>query len=232
MDGKSIIGRGVTHISYGTGTIVDVDELYIKVQYEKDGKTRKYQFPGIFSKYLTIDDSSLQKELENMIQNLPKDKDMPTVVQTTEKKKETFRKESIEYPNSFATHAETLNICFGLDKGQAVKAYWKLDDGYSVWFPNIAKRYNEKYESTDKYSGWVNIAFDGGKTIIQIDNPEVPSKPPTGEDTNRRLVFAKFDGEERYTFMGVYAPAVRVENGYKFTRIGIKFDTVNKRIIE
>ena len=93
MDGKSIVGHSVTHIAYGSGTIVDVDELHIKVQYEKDGKTRKYYFPEAFSQYLIIDDSSLQKELENMIQNLHKNKVIPSVVQTIERKKETFRRE-------------------------------------------------------------------------------------------------------------------------------------------
>ena len=48
----------------------------------------------------------------------------------------------------------------------------------------------------------------------------------------RRLVFTIIDGDERYTFMGANALAVRVENGYRFTRLGAKFDTVNMRIVE
>ena len=54
-----------------------------------------------------------------------------------------------------------------------------------------ARYMNDPEEGLISHSGWLNIAFDGGKTIVQIDNPGIPSKPPTGEDTNRRLVFAK-----------------------------------------
>ena len=40
-----------------------------------------------------------------------------------------------------------------------------------------------KNETTDRYFGWVNEAFDVGRTVIQIDNSEVPLNPSTGEDT-------------------------------------------------
>lgn len=45
---------------------------------------------------------------------------------------------------SFATHADVLNTLFGYRYKHFQKAYKDLDNGYGVWFPNIASRVGDK----------------------------------------------------------------------------------------
>ena len=68
---------------------------------------------------------------------------------------------------SFVTHADALNSCFGFHYKIYQKAYKVLGNGYSVWFPNIARKVGNQYLSSDEYSGWLNILSDSGETIAQ-----------------------------------------------------------------
>ena len=51
-------------------------------------------------------------------------------------------------------------------------------------------------------------------------------------DKNRRIIFARFDNDNRYRFIGVYAYPKRIENGYAFSRIATMFDTKRMKIID
>ena len=88
---------------------------------------------------------------------------------------------------SFATHADALNACFGFSYKHFQKAYKDLENGYAVWFPNIARKIDDHYISTDDYFGWVNILSDSGDTITQIDKA---NSEPGRRDYNKRVIFA------------------------------------------
>ena len=138
---------------------------------------------------------------------------------------------TIDLNTSFYTHAEALNSCFGYHYVHFQKAYKNLDNGYAVWFPRIAKRVGSQYLSSDQYWGWVNILSENGNTITQMDNPDYPSSG--GEpDKNKRIIFARFEGDNMYRFVGVYIFKQRLSNGKSFTRIGTKLDTKTMKIIE
>ena len=62
MDIKSIIGHSVVHPTCGEGIINNVDDQFVWVEYNEVG-VKKYQFPQAFSKFLTIDDEQIQKEI-------------------------------------------------------------------------------------------------------------------------------------------------------------------------
>lgn len=71
MNIDKLVGHSVTHNTWGTGTIISADSKYLTVSYKELGE-RKYQFPKVFESFLTIDDDSLQKEILEEIQRLPK----------------------------------------------------------------------------------------------------------------------------------------------------------------
>ena len=133
---------------------------------------------------------------------------------------------------SFATHADVLNTLFGYRYKHFQKAYKDLENGYGVWFPNIASRVGDKYLSSDEYWGWVNILSDSGDTVTQIDNPEY-TYGGTGEpDTNKCFIFARFERNKRYTFIGLFGPARREGNKTIRTRIGEIVDIKNMKILQ
>ena len=146
-------------------------------------------------------------------------------------------KESSAYGNgiigpetTFATHADVLNTCFGFHYKHYQKAYKDIGNGYGVWFPNIARRVGAQYLSSDEYLGWLNILSASGDTITQIDNADYFR--PGRVDKNKRIIFARFDNDKRYTFIGVFAHGERVENGVKYSRIGTMFDTKKMEIVD
>lgn len=142
----------------------------------------------------------------------------------------TYDVEIIGPETSFATHAETFNACFGFHFVHYQKAYKMLGNGYAVWFPRIAKKVAGQYLSSDNYEGWLNILSDTGDTITQMDNPDFP-RAGWEPDNLKRLVFARFEGDNRYRFIGVYANEERIQDGVVFTRIGTKFDTKKMIIV-
>ena len=62
MNTNTIIGHTVTHQGYGTGTIISVENNRITVNFDSVG-VKKLQFPQVFLKLLTLDDTDLQKEV-------------------------------------------------------------------------------------------------------------------------------------------------------------------------
>ena len=133
---------------------------------------------------------------------------------------------------SFATHADVLNTLFGYRYKHFQKAYKDLDNGYGVWFPNIASRVGDKYLSSDEYWGWVNILSDSGDTVTQIDNPEYTYSGTGEPDKNKCFIFARFERNKRYTFIGLFGPARREGNKTIRTRIGEIVDIKNMKIIQ
>ena len=133
---------------------------------------------------------------------------------------------------SFATHADVLNTLFGYRYKHFQKAYKNLENGYGVWFPNIASRVGDKYLSSDEYWGWVNILSDAGDTVTQIDNPEYTYSGTGEPDKNKCFIFARFERNKRYTFIGLFGPARRAGNKTIRTRIGEIVDIKNMKILQ
>ena len=133
---------------------------------------------------------------------------------------------------SFATHADVLNTLFGYRYKHFQKAYKDLGNGYSVWFPNIASRVGDKYLSSDEYWGWVNILSDSGDTVTQIDNAAYAHNGTGEPDRNKCFIFARFEHNKRYTFIGLFGPARREGNKTIRTRIGEIVDIKNMKIIQ
>ena len=133
---------------------------------------------------------------------------------------------------SFATHAEALNICFGYQYKHFQMGYKNLENGYAVWFPSIARIFAGKYLSSDDYRGWLNILSDSGDTITQMDNPSYSRSKAWEPDPNKRVIFARFEGERRYRFIGIFVFEKRSLDRESFRRIGTLFDTKKMEIIE
>ena len=133
---------------------------------------------------------------------------------------------------SFATHADALNTLFGYHYKHFQKAYKDLGGGYGVWFPNIATRVGDKYLSSDEYWGWVNIMSDSGDTVTQIDNAAYTNLRIGEPDKNRCFIFARFERNKRYTFIGLFGPARREGNKTIRTRIGEIVDIKNMKILQ
>ena len=132
---------------------------------------------------------------------------------------------------SYYTHAEALNTCFGYHYVHFQKAYKDLNNGYAVWFPRIAKKVGSQYLSSDSYWGWLNIMSENGDTITQMDNPDFPYSGE-GPDKNMRIIFARFEEDNKYRFVGIYKFEKRISNGEIFIRIGTKLDTKTMKIVE
>lgn len=252
MDIQKIIGHRVIHNTWGSGSITNADDKYVWVEFDEGG-LKKYQYPKAFVTFLTIDDSSIQAEiLEEEKILAEKEKAMSSVKKVSYKreipwegrntgtardsqgdfiKEKKFDGRILELGTSFSTHAEALNTCFGTKYKHYQKAYKEIGGGYAVWFPSIARKVLGKYVSTDDYSGWVNILSEDQNTLLQVDNPSYGIRERK-HDPDKRIVFAKFEGDKRYRFIGVYRSDKRVENGYEHTRLGTKFDTTTYKIIE
>ena len=138
----------------------------------------------------------------------------------------------IDLKTSFTTHADVLNRCFGFHYKHYQKAYKDLENGYAVWFPRIARKIGDQYLSSDDYWGCLNILSDSGDTITQMDNPDFPYSGEGGPDENKRIIFARFDRDVGYRFIGVFAFTERMQNGDRYTRIGSVFDTRAMKIVQ
>ena len=68
MDLEKLVNQTVIHKSFGKGIICSVDEKYLEVDFIEKGKVSKFPYPGCFHGFLTIEDSSLQTELEAVVE--------------------------------------------------------------------------------------------------------------------------------------------------------------------
>lgn len=244
MNSQMLMGHTVHHKSWGAGRICKTEDRYVWVAFETVGE-KKFQFPKAFTSFLTLDDDALQDEILQEYERISEAEKKPAeaaievkpVTQKAASQNErkasgnsvAFNGHILEVGNTFNTHAEVFNKCFGYNYKHYQMAYKKIGNGYAVWFPCIAKNGIDGYVSTDEYSGWINTLSDDNKKLIQFDKGEfVPEK----QDLSKRLVFAKFDGDKRYTFIGVYVPSGRVDQGSEHIRIGTKFDIDSFRIID
>lgn len=257
MDKSLLLNHKVFHRSGAVGTVINVDDKQVFAEFEP-GNIRRFQYPQAFTSFLTLDSKNLQEQVleEARILNERVSQTRAKVVTHAEQKeRQPYNRKSStssiliarpevqkKYPEGiigpgtiFSTHADVLNTCFGFNYKHYQKAYKDVGGGYGVWFPNIARKVSGQYVSTDDYFGWLNILTDEGRKITQIDNDNYQGgfvKEGTVTDRRKTLIFARFDNERFYSFIGVFAPAVRVKNGTERIRIGQIFDTKKKIILE
>ena len=198
-----------------------------KVTAEEKAKAQKYKE---FMESVEAAKAPVKKETDGAAARKNRTAGSRSAVKTKEEPR-VYAGRVIDRNTSFFTHAETLNACFGYHYKHFQKAYKDLDNGYAVWFPRIAKKVGSQYLSLDNYWGWLNILSENGDTITQMDNPDFPYSG-TEPDKNKRIIFARFEGDDRYRFVGIYKFGQRIQNGEIFTRIGTKLDTQTMKIIE
>lgn len=230
-----------------------IQSSYKTTQLSNLGTDDKINNTKAFAAFLTIDDPSMQTEIlkeEKVLAEKEKAKsyakkvsyqrEIPQAGRSTATvrdsrgdliKEKTFEGHILELGATFSTHAEALNTCFGFRYKQYQQAYKDLGGGYAVWFPSIARKTLGEYVSTDSFSGWVNILSEDQETLLQVDNP-IYGIRDKNYDPNKRIIFARFEGDKRYRFIGIYGSEKRVKNGYEYTRLGTMFDTISFQIIE
>ena len=107
-----------------------------------------------------------------------------------------------------------------------------MDDHYGVWFPSIAKRTMGEYISADTSYGWLNILCEND-TVIFEKHTEDPNLNTTRDEAVSRFVFAKFDGEEGYKFIGLFkANPVPTKEGFRYELIGTQIDLDHMTVIK
>ena len=170
MDIQKLIGLRVTHVTWGPGSITKADDKYVWVEFD-EGSLKKYQYPKAFAAFLTIDDPLLQKEILDEEKNLAeKAKALSSAKQVSYERKfprssrstgavqdsrgnlfkeKPFNDHILEFGNSFSTHAEALNTCFGFKYKQYQKEYKDLGGGYDVWFARLARKSLGEDRATD-----------------------------------------------------------------------------------
>lgn len=68
MDLEKLVNQTVIHKSFGEGVIRSVDEKYLEVEFREKGKISKFSYPGCFNGFLTVEDGSLQLEIEAVVE--------------------------------------------------------------------------------------------------------------------------------------------------------------------
>lgn len=234
------VGAEVIHKMFGKGKIVCIDERHATVSFES--KDSKFEFPKGFgaSGFIRFIDKDLQAEVENI-------KDKYLAEETAEKRRlfveraaerekakkasknkgnersEVLRK-TLSYGDSFNTHADALNSCFGYHYIHYQRPYKNVEDKFGVWFPSIARFSRGKYVATETSAGWINVISEGGNVITEKSEDAAKNVERPNDKKLDRFVFAKMDGET-YTFIGVYRCVDSgniQENGFKYERIGTK----------
>lgn len=127
MDRKKLIGKKVEHVTWGTGTIITIEDNYAEIAFE-DGELKKYQFPAAFMRYMKASEPEIQKEIVEELQVVGR-KEKSTVPE-----RPTPREISI--PSAFLKHRAVMDATAKLPKSPDVK---KNDTGVSNKSPITAE---------------------------------------------------------------------------------------------
>ena len=60
-----VLNIKVKHAVFGVGTVTESDDKYITVQFAE--KSRRFEYPGAFEKFIKAEDSSVQESILNYI---------------------------------------------------------------------------------------------------------------------------------------------------------------------
>jgi len=242
---NNYIGEAITHKAFGKGTIKNIEGD--KVVLDFNGTEKTFKFPDAFETFIKLDDAGKQTEVTALVEEKKKQKSEEAAklakereeqmlqAQQAKKDKRNTRviphKEILIKGDTFTTHKDALNECFGFQYEHFQPAFKVVDDKFSVWFPSIARRVQGEYVSTETSNGWINVLSENDTVITEKNEDGTKNTERDPKYDLDRYVFAKFDGEN-YRFIGVYRPehADRPwETGYKYKLVGTK---VNLRTME
>lgn len=69
VEADKLINQTVIHKSFGKGIIIRiVDKKYLEVDFTEKGKVSKFAYPSCFYGFLTLEDSSLQVEIDAVVE--------------------------------------------------------------------------------------------------------------------------------------------------------------------
>jgi hypothetical protein len=138
----------------------------------------------------------------------------------------------INIGDTFRTHADVLNECFGFKFKHYQRAYKVINENYAIWFPTIAKRMEGEYSPSKNSYGWINVISEHNTIITEKNEEKNKNQIREAKYELDRFVFAKFD--KGYTFIGVFRPESVVEpwkTGYRYKRIGTNVDLKSLNIL-
>ena len=239
------IGERVTHKAFGSGVIKNIENDRVIIEFTSEEKT--FKFPDAFETFVKFEDTDKQEAVKAIIDinkklkeeaaeqlAIEREKQLQLEKQAKKDKRNSRvvpHKEFLTKGDTFSTHKDALNDCFGFQYEHFQPAFKVVDDKFSVWFPSIARRVQGEYISTETSNGWINVLSENDTVITEKhEDVEKNTKREAKFDLDR-FVFAKFDGDS-YRFIGVYRPehADRPwETGYRYKLIGTK---VNLRTME
>lgn len=239
------IGEVIIHKAFGKGTINDFAGDKVVVDF--NGTEKMFKFPDAFESFIKFENADKQSEVTALVEDKKEQKaeevariakereEQLLQAQQAKKDKRNTRiiphKEILSKGDTFSTHKDALNDCFGFQYEHYQPAYKVVDDKFAVWFPSIARRIQGEYIATETSNGWVNILSENDTVIIEKHEDNTKNTERDPQFDLDRYVFAKFDGEN-YRFIGVYRPEHADkpwETGYKYKLIGTK---VNLRTME
>ncbi len=68
MDSKKLVNQTVMHKTLGNGIIRSADEEHLEIYFTEKGKISKFSYPSCFYGFLTVEDNSLQPEIETVVE--------------------------------------------------------------------------------------------------------------------------------------------------------------------
>lgn len=234
MKKEELIGQIVESKAYGKGKIVGYDGHHVTVEFSK--KTSDFQCPKAFlDGFLVAEDIKVHDALINEACDeqdaAEKEKELMRIEEEKrreeEKKSRGTRGEHKEFlykGETFRTHADALNDCFGYNYKHFQTAFKRIDDRYAAWFPSIAKRVMDEYVAAETSYGWLNVLCENGKVILE-KNVENPDRNTDRDRSWDIFVFAKFDGENAYTFIGLFRSNPKLtKDGFRYELLGTQID--------
>ncbi len=63
MKEELIIGKAVMHFKYGLGTVIELEDFYMSIQFGKDS-IKKFRYPDAFESFLSTKDKELFKNIQ------------------------------------------------------------------------------------------------------------------------------------------------------------------------
>ncbi len=248
MNFSELEGQKVQHKAFGVGKIISVEDNKVKVDFTVGVK--EFVYPDAFEKFLKIEDSKLEKNIDELIDENKEKKNIERE-QSIREREERFKQEQKEKAkrretrieprrdflskgDRFRTHADALNDCFGFQYEHYQTAFKVIEEGkYAVWFPTIAKRVGDEYTATDNSYGWINVLSEHDTVLTEKNQDTSKNAARDIKFEWDRFVFAKFD--EGYTFIGVYRPIDSPkpwETGYKYELLGTKVNLKTLEILD
>lgn len=239
------IGETIIHKSFGKGTITNIDNDKVTLNF--NGTEKLFQYPDVFEKFAKFDDEDKQADVVNLVEEKKKQKQEEAERKAREREERENQakqakndkrntrvvsyKDILNKGDIFATHKDALNECFGFQYEHFQPAFKVVDDKFAVWFPSIARKVQGEYVSTETSNGWINVLSENDTVLTEKNEDGTKNIERDSKFELDRYVFAKFDGEN-YRFIGVYR-SEHVdrpwETGYKYRLIGTK---VNLRTME